>query len=109
MPANIQNVNTSMGFQQAATLLNYVIYQATGKMNLTATSTDAFVSQAQTALLQVGADPIINAISQVLSKTIFSVRPYNARFLGLQRDAVQWGNHVRKISFGSDGVENVDK
>lgn len=109
MPANISNVNSYMGFQQAAALLNYVVFQATGKMSLAATSTDAFVSQAQTALLSVGVDPIVNAISQVLSKTIFSVRPYNARFVGLQRDAIQWGNHVRKISFGSDGVENVDK
>ena len=109
MPANIANVNTSMGFQQAATLLNYVVQQATGKRALTATSTDGFVSQAQTTLLSVGVDPIVNAVSQVLSKTIFSVRPYNARFVGLQRDATQWGNHVRKISFGSGDVENVDK
>lgn len=109
MPNNVSNVNTAMGFQQAATLLNSVVAQATGKAALTATSTDAFVSQAQTTLLTVGVDPIMQAISQVISKTIFSVRPYNARFKGLQRDAVQWGNHVRKISFGSGNVRDDDR
>ena len=108
MPANIANVNTGVGFAQAATLMNSIVQQATGKASLTATSTAEFVSQAQTALL-TGTDPLMNAISTVLSKTIFSVRPYNARFVGLQRDAVQWGNHVRKINFCATGVENEDR
>ena len=108
MPQNISNVNTDIGFTQAATLMNSIVEQATGKTSLTATSTAAFISQAQT-VLKIGTEPLLNALSTVLSKTIFAVRPYNARFKGLQRDAIQWGNHVRKISFGSDGVENIDK
>ena len=108
MPANIANVNSAMGFNQAATLLNSIVQQATGKTSLTATSTAAFISQAQTALL-TGTDALMNAISQVLSKTIFSIRPYNARFRGLQRDAVQWGNHVRKVNFGGVGVEAEER
>lgn len=108
MPNDIANVNSGIGFTQAATILNSIVNQATGKVNLTATSPAEFVSQAQTALL-TGVDPLMQAISSVLSKTIFSIRPYNARFRGLQRDAVQWGNHVRKINFASDGVENEDR
>lgn len=108
MPANISNVNSAMGFTQAATLLNSIVQQATGKTSLTATTTAGFISQAQTALL-TGTDVLMNAISQVLSKTIFSIRPYNARFRGLQRDAVQWGNHVRKINFGGAGVEAEER
>lgn len=108
MPASISNVNTGIGFTQAATIMNSIVQQATGKASLTPTSTAEFVSLAQTGLL-TGVDPLMNAISTVLSKTIFSIRPYNARFLGLQRDAVQWGNHVRKIQFGSTGVENEDR
>lgn len=103
------NVNTTMGFQQAATLLNAVVAQATGKSAIAPTTTDGFVSVAQKTLLDVGMDPIMNAISQVISKTIFSVRPYSARFRGLQRDATQWGNHVRKISFGSGNVRDDDR
>lgn len=108
MPANISNVNQAMGFTQAATLLNSIVQQATGKSSLAAVNTAGFISQAQTALL-TGTDVLMNAISQVLSKTIFSVRPYNARFVGLQRDAVQWGNHVRKISFGAAPVEEEER
>ena len=108
MPQDIANVNTGVGFTQAATLLNSIVEQATGKASLAQTRLEGFISQAQTAL-RMGVDPLLNALSTVLSKTIFSVRPYNARFRGLQRDAVQWGNHVRKINFGSAGVENIDK
>ena len=108
MPADIANVNTAMGFTQAATVLNAIVNQATGKTNLVPTNTSSFISQAQTALL-TGTDVLMNAISQVLSKTIFSIRPYNARFKGLMRDAVQWGNHVRKINFGGTGVENEER
>lgn len=105
---SVDNVNTAIGFKQAATLLNSIVSQATGKTQLTPTNTAAFVSLAQTGLL-TGYDPIMNAISTVLSKTIFSVRPYNARFRGLQRDAIQWGNHVRKINFGSKPVVDDDR
>ena len=105
---SVENVNTSIGFKQAATLLNSIVSQATGKAQLTPTNTAAFVSLAQTGLL-TGTDPLMNAISTVLSKTIFSVRPYNARFKGLQRDAIQWGNHVRKINFGSKPVEDESR
>lgn len=108
MPQDIANVNTGVGFTQAATLMNSVVEQATGKTSLTATRLEGFISQAQT-VLRLGTDPLLNALSTVLSKTIFSVRPYGARFRGLQRDAIQWGNHVRKINFGSTGVENIDK
>lgn len=48
--------------------------------------------------LNAGYDPLSTAISQVLSKTIFSYRPYSAKFQGLEKDEVQWGNHVRKIN-----------
>lgn len=108
MPASISNVNTDMGFVQAATVMNSIVQQATGKSSIAATSTAGFITQAQTAL-KTGTDVLLNAISQVLSKTIFSVRPYNARFKGLMRDAVQWGNHVRKISFGGTGVEEEER
>lgn len=108
MPNDIANVNTAMGFTQAATLMNSIVSQATGKTSITATRLEGFISQAQTAL-RTGFDPLMNAISQTLSKTLFSVRPYNAKFLGLQRDSVQWGNHVRKINFSSEDVENIDK
>lgn len=56
-----------------------------------------FVSVAQHALKQ-GYDPLMTAISQVLTRTIFAERPYSAKFTGLKRDSEQWGNHVRKLN-----------
>ena len=74
---------------------NKVLANAQGRPNETVSTAD-FTTIAQTALL-TGYDPLATAISQVLSRTIFSYRPYNAKFRGLEKDAVKWGNHVRKL------------
>ena len=75
---------------------NAVLANAQGRP-ATAANTSDFTTIAQTALL-TGYDPLATAISQVLSRTIFSYRPYNAKFAGLEKDAVKWGNHVRKLN-----------
>lgn len=69
-----------------------------------ATNLQDFVSVGQTAL-SVGVDPLMQAISQVLSRTIFSVRPYSEKFGGLRADALKWGNHVRKLSVADSDWE----
>lgn len=84
-------------FEQIVTVLNSIAQQATGQAQLTATNTSDFITVAQTTL-KAGADPIMNAISQTLSKTIFSIRPYFEKFQGLRVDSIRWGNHVRKLS-----------
>ena len=86
----------NLSFEQCATLLNAINKQATGQTSLTAIDTASFISQA-TATLQTGYDVVINAISQVLSRTLFSIRPYARKFKGLYQDSIQWGNHVRKL------------
>lgn len=90
------NVNT-MSFNQLSTVLNSIVEQATGQKALTATDESQFISAAQKAL-KTGYDPLLSAVSQVLSKTIFSVRPYTAKFKGLQVDSIRYGNHVRKLT-----------
>lgn len=92
-------------FGQIATLLNSVVYQATGQTPLTPTNTSEFVSVAQTAL-KVGYDPILNAISQVQTRTIFSVRPYTRKFKGLQMSESRWGNFIRKLQPADLDVED---
>lgn len=87
----------SLTFNQLSTVLNGIVSQATGVSNITPTNTSEFVSVAQTAL-KTGYDPIINAVSQVLSKTIFSMRPYTRKFRGLEVDNQMYGNIVRKIN-----------
>lgn len=97
-----------MGFNQLATVLTSIVGQATGKNNLTATDTSSFISVGKLGL-ETGYDPLNAAISQVLSRTIFSVRPYSRKFKGLEMDQMRFGNHVRKINFGDTGFTEDDR
>ena len=98
----------AMTFNQAATLLNAIQTQATGQAALTATDVSSFVSAAQTTL-KTGYDPVINAINQVLSRTIFSIRPYNRKFGLAEITETAFGNHVRKISIADKPIEDDDR
>ena len=92
-------------FNQVSTLLKSITDQATGTSNITPTNTGEFVSVAQTAL-KTGYDPLNTAISQVLSKTIFSVRPYSAKFKNINVSNQQYGNITRKLSIVDSDPEN---
>lgn len=96
----------SIGNFNSIATLNAIISQATGKTTIGAIN-DNFVSVATTAL-GIAPDDLLNAISQVISRTIFSIRPYNRKFAGLFVDNMKWGNHVRKINIGDkDWEKNV--
>lgn len=95
-------------FNQSATLMNAVFQQATGKTSIVATDSTGFVSQATTVLL-TGYNNTINALSQVLSRTIFSVRPYSRKLKGIKRDSQRWGNHIRKITILDKPLINNDE
>lgn len=96
----------SIGNFNSIATLNAIISQATGKTAIGAIN-DNFVSVATTAL-GIAQDDLLNAISQVISRTIFSIRPYNRKFAGLFVDNMKWGNHVRKINIGDkDWEQNV--
>lgn len=97
-----------MSFNQVATVLNAIHAQATGTQIPAAVDTASFVTQAQ-AVLKTGYDPICNAISQVLSRTIFSIRPYSAKFRGMMVDGQRYGNHVRKINISDKDFEEDDR
>lgn len=101
-------MSNNLTFNQMATLLSSITAQATGKTALTPTNTGEFVSVANTALLS-GYDNLINAISQVLSKTVFSVRPYSRKFAGIHADAQRYGNHVRKLQMVDGEAEDDDR
>lgn len=95
-------------FTQVSTILNSIVSQATGQTSLAPTNTAEFVNVAQTAL-KTGYDPVINAISQVLSRTIFSIRPYYRKFRGLEVSAAQWGNMTRKLSTADTALTDDDR
>lgn len=100
---SITNTKPNVANFNSTVTLNSIVSQATGKSAMSALSTD-FMSVATTAL-GVAPDALLNAISQVISRTIFSIRPYNRKFAGLFVDSMKWGNHVRKINIGDKDWE----
>lgn len=98
------SVNT-MEFKQAATLLNDLRKQVTGQTGIAPADTSEFVSVGQT-LLQAGYDPLLNAITQVIGRTIFSVRPYRRKFAGIEVDSMKWGSITRKLAVADKDFEN---
>lgn len=87
-------------------ILTSIVKQATGISDI-AIINGGFVSVATTAL-GIAPDALLNAMSQVISRTVFSIRPYNRKFAGLFMDNMKWGNHVRKINIGDkDWEQNV--
>lgn len=92
MAANVLTYNA------IGTILNQIVTQATGKAVITPTNTSEFVTVAQTGLL-AGYENLMGSISQVLSRTVMSTRPYYRHFQGLEADSIRYGNHVRKINY----------
>lgn len=87
-----------MTISQAATILGEVVEQATGQKGIADIATpEQFVSVAQTAL-KTGYDPIINALSQIWSRSIYDVRDYTSPMTSLEMDLSRYGNALRKIS-----------
>lgn len=91
-----------LNFNQVSTLLTSIVKQATGQSVLTPTNTSDFVSVATTALKN-GVDPVMSAITQMVARTIFSIRPYSEKFKGLRVSSERWGNIVRKLNI-ADGA-----
>lgn len=97
------SVNT-MSFEQAATVLNSLVQQATGNTALTVTSLADYISVGQ-QLLRTGYDPLNVGISQLVAKTIFAYRPFSGALSSLDRDSNEWGAITRKVNAINQPVE----
>lgn len=95
-------------FNQLSTVLADIVEQATGQKALAPINTTSFISVAKKGL-EAGYDPLSTAISQVLSRTIFSVRPYTRKFRGLNVSNQRYGNHVRKLLTIDKPFEDDDR
>lgn len=88
----------TLTFNQIGTLIQTIAEQATGRTSITPTNTQEFVAVANTALL-AGKENVMNAMSQLLSRTIYARRDeYRGALDILVMDEQGYGNHVRKIS-----------
>lgn len=88
----------NMSVEQAYQLVADLHEQATGQTTITPTDLSSFISVAQSTLA-VGYEPVLNAITQMVSKTLMAVRPYSRKFAGLEVTTEEWGGIVRKINF----------
>ena len=90
------NINTNIVYQ-AGTVLADLVQQATGRKVLTPSTPGEFVSVAQTAIQQ-GLDPVMNVLSNMWSRTIFSIRPYRSKLRGMEMSADRFGSMTRKLT-----------
>lgn len=91
---------------QIQTVLNAIVKQAAGQNALAQVDTSDFVAVAKVGL-EAGYDKLVTAMSQLLSRTIYSNRPYSEKLRLMDTDTLQYGNHVRKIQFlDSDWEDN---
>lgn len=86
----------TLSVNQVSTLLRAVLKQATGQENLDSLDTSALLTIGQKSLAS-GYDPLLGAITQVISRTVFSNRPYTRKFSALMTSPEKWGNVVRKL------------
>ena len=94
------SVNT-MATEDVYALLNVLHSQVTGHSSVAPTSPADFISMATTTL-QAGTDTVYSALMQTIGRTIFSSRPYAAKFGGIQADANRWGGITRKVSIADN-------
>lgn len=99
----------SLTFQQSAALLNALRAEATGT-NATSQVVDTkdFVSVA-TSTLAFGTDPVMNALTQIIGRTIFSDRRYTGKLRIMQVDNQKWGYITRKLQLSDIDWENEDQ
>lgn len=101
-------MSIGMDFADISQILTEINKLATGQTTNTAiVDTSTFTSVAQATLL-TGPDNYTKAISQVLGRTVFAVRPYDAPMRNLQITGDDWANHRRKINF-CDSAPVTDK
>lgn len=93
----------NMTIEQANAFLGAIVGQMQGGA-LASVSTGNFTSVAQNALKQ-GYDPLLTAMSQVLARTIFSIRPYRGKFTGLMVDNQKYGAITRKVNYIDGALE----
>lgn len=99
----------NLTIEQSYAFLTDLYEQATGAQNTIAVvDTGTFTTVGQ-AVLKTGYDNIISSISKVLQRTIFSARPYSAKFKGIEVDAERWGAITRKINFIDTPIESDDR
>lgn len=97
----------SLSFNQAATVLNAIQNQVTGKVNPVAVDASQFATVADITL-KTGYEQVYNAISLVLGRTLFSIRPYSRKFKGIELTDTEFKLRTRKLQILDNEFEDND-
>lgn len=95
----------ALEFNQVATILNAIQNQVTGRQNIAPVDGTTFATAADT-VLKTGYEQVYNAISMVLGRTIFSIRPYDRKFKGLEMSDAEFKMHTRKLQIADSVFED---
>ena len=94
----------NMNFEDASIILNDMHKQVTGEDSIAPVDSASFVSMAQ-KLLQAGYDPLLKALRQTITRSIFSERNYDPKLRGVQTDNARFGAITRKINYLDNDFE----
>lgn len=84
--------------QDVYEVMNELVAQTMGMdSNLKVFDSTSFVAVGE-KLQSYGKENILNALTMMITKTIFSSRPYDAKFKVLREENRLWGNAIRKIT-----------
>lgn len=85
----------------AYTIMNALVYQATGQAGIVAMDTSTFVSAGE-LVLSTGVENTLNALAMVLGRTLMAVRPYKAKLAIINAlNTGAYTHRLQKISFYS--------
>lgn len=87
----------NLTFEDCAVLMNSLAGQVLGDSSIAVTDFSSFVNVGQT-VLKTGYDPILGAISQVLTTTVNSYRAYNGKLLAMRKSDEAFGAWRRKLN-----------
>lgn len=94
---SVRETTSPFSVQDVYTIMNEIVQQATARKDLAVVDTSSFISVGET-VLRTGTENTLNAISAVLTKTIFAVRPYEGKLRSIIYPEQRWGGITRKIT-----------
>lgn len=87
--------------QDIYTIANALVKEVTGQTPaITAVDTSSFINVGQMCLDQ-SKEGTLQALSNMVARTIIAVRPYSGRFTSIEATSQEWGLFIRKIAFFS--------
>lgn len=87
--------------QDIYTIANALVKEVTGQTPaITAVDTSSFINVGQMCLDQ-SKEGTLQALSNMVARTIIAVRPYSGRFTSIEASSQEWGLFIRKIAFFS--------